>query len=279
MDTESVDAAEAEFEETAPVCNLCGGTEFKPFKDRPGERCVSCKSLIRHRIAFEVYGRSGMFASRRSPPYGLRVLHFAPEQKLHAKIRRGVGAGYFCADAVPEAYRWAQCLKLFLPGDLMMFPEGYFDFVIHNHVMEHIPGTYRDHIPAFCRILKPGGKLIFSTPGPDMNALTEEGGEHFATDAERKAKFGQYNHLKKFGRDLPEFLNGLEGGTFAWDSLTTADRAKLGARPGSNRFMIWEKSRDVAAEPAGVPATADAAGAAREISAHTEAGIRRLKPR
>ena len=107
--------------------------------------------------------------------------------------------------------------------------------------MEHLPGTFRDHFPEFLRILKPSGKMIFSVPGPDMSKPTVEGGEHMASDAERIAAFGQFNHLRRFGNDLPTFLKAHAGAQFSWDGLTSEERATLGANPGSNRFMIWTK--------------------------------------
>ena len=89
---------------------------------------------------------------------------------------------------------------------------------MHNHVLEHIPGTFRDHLPGFARILKPGGKMIFSVPGPRMQQMTEEGGEHLDAE-ERVARFGTPVHLKQFGRDLPDFLREMPGGSFEWDDF------------------------------------------------------------
>jgi SAM-dependent methyltransferase len=224
-----------------PSCNLCTAANFVPHMGRPGERCASCGSLRRHRIAFALYERFGMFSGRESPPYGMRVLHLAPEGLLHDHIRRHVGAGYMPADARPEVYTVAQCLRLFLPDDFKIFPSGYFDFAIHNHVLEHVPGTFRDHIPEFCRILKPGGYHVFSVPGPKMGMDTIEGGEHLGSDEERLRLFGQIDHFKQFGRDLPAFLAELPGGEFFWDPIADDERAALNIEPNSNRFLVWRK--------------------------------------
>jgi phosphoglycolate phosphatase len=208
---------------------------------REGEKCFKCGSLRRHRVAFEIYRRAGMFEDRFSPPYGTRVLHLAPEGPLHHRIRDAVGAGYMPADTRPEAYTSMQCLRLRLPGDFAFFPNGYFDFIIHNHVLEHIPGQFRDHLPEFARLLKPGGYHIFSIPGPKMSQDTEEGGEHLGSDDERLARFGQVDHYKIFGRDLPVFLSALPGGSFSWDDLSDDDRAAINVAPNSNRFLVWKK--------------------------------------
>lgn len=225
-----------------PRCNLCGGARFAPHRKQTTGRCAACGSKQRHRLAFAVYQRTGLLAAAASPPYGRRVLHLAPEPLLHDRIRDAVGAGYLPADARPEIYPHAQCLRLFLPRDFRVFPAEFFDFVIHNHVLEHIPGSFREHIAGFCRLLKPGGRLIFSVPGPWMQAITREGGEKLATGADRLKRFGQHDHLKRFGRDLPEFLESLEGGGFAWDPLTAEDRAEIGVEPGMARVMLWRKA-------------------------------------
>jgi SAM-dependent methyltransferase len=226
-------------EALVPRCNFCRATEFKDYAGRPADQCSGCRSLARHRVALEVYTRNELFTKR---PGGVRVLHFAPEACLHDKIGPVVESGYVCSDSRPEMYKKMQCLRLTLPDGLSIFPEGYFDYVIHNHVLEHIHGTFRDHIPPICRILKPGGMTIFSVPGPDPDAPTTiEGGEHLPDDAERVRTFGQADHVRRFGRDLLEFMESLPNGKFSRDDITVQDRAAISVKPGSNRFLIWTK--------------------------------------
>jgi hypothetical protein len=223
-------------------CNLCGATSFVTFKGREGEQCGKCGSLRRHRVAYEVYRRTGLLTNRASPPLGTRVLHLAPEGILYKRIASVIGTGYLAGDARPEAYRGIQCLKLILPQGFDLFPDNFFDYVIHNHVLEHIPGSYKEHVSAVTRILKPGGMHVFSIPGPGMKRETEEGGEHLSSDAERLEKFGQIDHVKVFGKDLPQYLDSLEGGHFSFDDLSIEDRAQLNVPPTSSRFLIWRKA-------------------------------------
>ena len=35
----------------------------------------------------------------------------------------------------------------------LVSPSGFFDLIIHNHVLEHLPGSYLDHINHFYRLL------------------------------------------------------------------------------------------------------------------------------
>jgi SAM-dependent methyltransferase len=157
------------------------------------------------------------------------------------------------ADAMPEVYEHARCLKILLPEGLDLFPDEYFDFVIHNHVLEHIPGSFREHMDGLCRVVARGGKLIFSVPGPKMSMLTIEGGEHLADDEARLARFGQINHLKLFGRDLPEYLASIPYGRFAFDDLSPEERARISVRQGSNRFLIWERTASSSSKRLAIP--------------------------
>lgn len=222
----------------APHCNICGSTAFESYRGRPAERCAQCGSKARHRIGLDVYERflfplAGRFA---------RVLHFAPEAFLHPVLLDKFGAGYLTADIAPQRYPHAQALRLALPEGIGIFPDGYFDAVLHNHVLEHVPGHFRDHIAGLMRIVKPGGLMIFSVPGPHGNPETIEGGEFFATDAERLEKFLQEDHFKLFGRDFISHLESLAGATLIADGVTDALRAQLAVRPGKAPFFILRKN-------------------------------------
>ncbi len=221
------------------VCNLCGSTEFQTYRDRPAEQCVSCGSKARHRVGWEVYRKHLLPLIAEKPE--VRVLHLAPEASLYAKLKPALGGGYITSDAAPERYPHAPCLKLFFPQDFDMFPDGYFDAILHNHVLEHIPGHYGDHLRAFTRLLTPGGKMIFSIPGPYRGQKTIEGGEHFETDAERLEKFLQEDHFKLIGDDLLETLDALPGGARVAEGIDDECRATMSVRPGKAPFFIWQR--------------------------------------
>lgn len=219
-------------------CNICGGAQFESYRGRPGERCATCGAKARHRIALDVYERL-LFPLASG---NARVLHFAPEAALHPILTAKFGAGYVTADAEPARYSHAMALKLRIPEGLEIFPDGYFDAIIHNHVLEHVPGHYRDHLCALLRLLRPGGLMIFSVPGPYMDRDTKEGGEHLASDAERLAQFLQEDHFKRFGRDFVAGLATLAGASLIGDGVTDARRAELGVRPSKSPFFILSKT-------------------------------------
>jgi len=225
-----------------PQCNICGNSTFLAFNGRAGEQCGQCYSLRRHRMAFALYTREGVLQNSDDPRAAKSVLHLAPESALSARVSAASGSGYVAADANPKAYG-IPCMKVNFPDDFKLFPDGQFDFILHNHVLEHIPGSFRDHVNEFCRMLKPGGCMIFSVPGPTTNRVTIEGGEHLSSDAERLAKFGQRDHLKLFGQDLAQYMASIPGGDFSLDGLSSNQRAQISIPPMSTRFLLWRRHR------------------------------------
>ncbi|MEZ5791159.1 MAG: class I SAM-dependent methyltransferase [Nitratireductor sp.] len=221
-------------------CNICGGTEFEAYRGRPNERCRQCGSKARHRIALEVYEKL-LFPLAGE---GAKLLHLAPEKFLHPVLKERFGAGYVTADASPERYPHAEPVKLFLPEGFSMFAAAEFDAIIHNHVLEHIPGHYKDHLAGFVNWLKPGGLMILSVPGPYMERQTEEGGEHLSSDAERLEKFLQEDHFKCFGADFVETLRNWPGGRLLPDGISDEQRAELSVRPGKAPFFVWQRDAE-----------------------------------
>ena len=222
-----------------PVCNICGSTDFQDYRKRPAEQCVDCGAKARHRVGWEVYQHHLLpLAEARSAP---RVLHLAPEKSLFELLASRLGGGYIPADAAPERYLHAACLKLYFPDGFEIFPDGYFDAILHNHVLEHIPGHYGDHLRAFTRLLAPGGKMIFSIPGPYLDRPTREGGEHLASDAERLEQFLQEDHYKMIGDDFFDVLDALPGGKRLEEGVSEERRAALSVRPGKAPFFIWQR--------------------------------------
>lgn len=55
------------------------------------------------------------------------------------------------------------------PGDRVTEPDGSFDWILSNSVLEHIPDL--DPVLAEVgRLLRPGGRLVFTVPGPNFHA-------------------------------------------------------------------------------------------------------------
>jgi phosphoglycolate phosphatase len=223
-----------------PACNICGGTEFREFRGRKNEQCTNCNSKARHRIGLHVY-ETHLFPLMAQRPTG-RVLHMAPEAALHGPLQRELGARYITSDPRPEKYPHAKCQPLYFPQDFQKFANGHFDAILHNHVLEHIPGHYGDHLLEFARLLSAGGRMIFSFPGPYKGMQTREGGEHLATDAERLEQFRQIDHFKMIGDDFHDTLQNLPNGKVIPDGVSNQLRATLGVRPNKAPFFIWQRN-------------------------------------
>jgi len=155
------------------------------------------------------------------------VLHFAPEHHLHRYLQEELGEGYVTADPSPERYAYTKALHLELPGGLEIFPQHYFDFTIHNHVWEHIPGSWKDHIEPFVRVLQVGGKMLFTFPYSPVSApdMTEEGGELLPSDEDRLARFGQKDHVRRFGKDFVQHMSEVDGISFRQDGISDREKA------------------------------------------------------
>jgi phosphoglycolate phosphatase len=191
------------------TCNICGGKRFETFGylPRPDALCSSCGSLERHRAMHHLLRERG----RLDP--GLkgreRCLQLAPERVTHDVLLTAYGSGYTASDLAPKRYQHAQCLRLQLPDDFQKIPDGYFNLIVHNHVLEHIPGPFREHIDAFARILAPDGVMAFTIPDQAIVggvAKSVEGGEQLPNDQDRLEAHGQEDHYKTFGLDLIDHL-------------------------------------------------------------------------
>jgi phosphoglycolate phosphatase len=190
------------------LCNICGSTDFKVFGDRPRDNalCIKCNSLERHRALNYFLKANGFLENRLGVS---RCLQLAPEEVTHEYLIKAYGSGFITADLFPQRYEHAQCLKLHLPEGFEIFPDGYFDLIVHNHVLEHIPGSFRSHIDEFHRLLAKDGVMAFTIPDYRITIGvkdTVEGGENLATDEDRLREHGLEDHYKSFGTDLIDYL-------------------------------------------------------------------------
>ncbi len=226
-----------------PYCPICGGTEFVEYNGRPMARCVSCGSFERHRVCFEAYLREGVFCD---DGITRRAIQFAPEQITYELLTGVPGLDYITADLDPERYPHAQPMQLRLPDGLDVFPDRHFDFVIHNHVWEHIPGAWKEHVEPFRRILAVGGKMIFTVPYSSLRApeKTVEGGELLPSDDDRLRVFGQADHVRRFGRDFLDHMAGVEKTDFRVDGLSDEDKRRIAglARDAPEVVFILERT-------------------------------------
>jgi len=168
---------------------------------RPNDTCPVCWSHARTRLIGAFLERV-VFAHRASTPN--TILHFAPEQQIAALIkRRGSHILYFPVDLHPERYRdQADVIR----ADINELPweANYFDLIICNHVLEHVPDD-RKALNELYRVMHPQGFGIFQVPFSTRLEKTIE--DPICSDPrERELRFGQKDHVRIYGRDYPDRL-------------------------------------------------------------------------
>jgi SAM-dependent methyltransferase len=180
-------------------CPVCGMhfREFLPF-ERNGEThrnvlCPKCNSIGSFRF-MEMFLRS---VEKFYEP-GRRVLHVAPERCFIEKFESVFGDGYVTADLS------SKLAKVQVNVEEMPFPDGYFDVVLCNHVLEHV-GDDRRAMREIARVLRPGGWAMLQVPIDKALERTYED-PSITSPAERMRHFGQSDHLRKHGRDYPDRL-------------------------------------------------------------------------
>lgn len=145
-------------------------------------------SLERHRL-FWLYlkNETGFFNEN------LKVLHFAPEQAFYKKFKKMENLEYTTTDLnSPIADVQADICDL-------PFSNNEFDFIICNHVLEHIPNDTKA-MEEIYRVLAPGGTAIMQVPYKSVLDFTYE--DDTITDPkERALVFGQYDHVRIYGMD------------------------------------------------------------------------------
>lgn len=153
-------------------------------------------SLERHRLFWLYLKNETSFFSDK-----LKVLHFAPEQAFYKKFRQMENLDYTTTDLnSPIADVKADICNL-------PFPENEFDFIICNHVLEHIPDDTKA-MEEIYRVLKSGGTAILQIPyKADLKDTFED---NSITDPKERAQiFGQYDHVRIYGMDYFEKLRSI----------------------------------------------------------------------
>ena len=125
------------------------------------------------------------------------ILHFAPEKVLSSYIAQQNPAMYLKADLFPTALDIMEINMLNIP-----YGENHFDFVIANHVLEHVHDLSKA-LSEIQRVLKIGGYAILQTPfSTQLHHTLEDDGIN--TNNLRLELYGQEDHVRLFGSDIFE---------------------------------------------------------------------------
>ncbi len=197
---------------TCPICGhsfrkmLPGGFDLPVIKEkhivgagrRDNDICPFCQSTDRDRLIYlYLKYELGFFEH----PYSL--LHIAPEPALYQVFNKAKNIDYHPATKYAEGFYYSSKVKT---ADLLdlHFEEFSFDWVMCNHVLEHIPDDRRALHEIF-RVLKPGGKALLQVPYSLQLEKTFEDSS-ITSEADRKKYFGQFDHVRIYGRDYTDRL-------------------------------------------------------------------------
>lgn len=173
--------------------------KFLPYgyeNQRENVLSPSTLSLERHRLLWlYLKNETDFFTAPK------RVLHFAPEQAFYKRFRKQKNLEYITTDLEsPLADVKADICNL-------PFKDNEFDVILCNHVLEHIPDDTKA-MQELYRVLKPDGMAILQIPQDLSREETFE--DHSITDKKERAKiFGQYDHVRIYGRNYFEKLRSV----------------------------------------------------------------------
>ena len=228
-------------------CNICG-FHAREFLSRghaypiiqelsiigAGKRkvdCPKCGSSDRDRLIFEY------FKNNFNPEQlvGKKLLHVAPEKALSRKLESEFQLAIVKIDLRTEGYLFVYD-KSVIQANVMNLPfeSDFFDFIICNHVLEHVENV-ATALTEIHRTLKSGGTSVTQVPMSVKIPQTIEGQKHWKAK-DRIKHLGQFDHLRLFGADFEEHLKTAKLFPTYWkmNNLQLKEKLKL----GNHEFVI-----------------------------------------
>jgi len=178
-------------------CPVCKGhfRKFLPYGNQgiDNRLCPKCLSLERHRLIWLFLNQKTEFF--KAP---LKVLHIAPEQPFLERFKSLKNLKYTTADLLSPIADVKMDIRE------MPFDDNSYDALICNHVLEHIDDELKATKEIY-RVLKPGGWAILQVP---LDTALDETFEDYSITSpkEREKHFGQYDHVRLYGKDYAQRL-------------------------------------------------------------------------
>ncbi len=171
---------------------------FFPYgynKQRKNALCPGTFSLERHRLLWLYLKKETDFFNSNN-----KILHFAPEQCFH-KFFKSFFKNYTTTDLNSPIVD--------IKADICNLPfnDNSFDYILCNHVLEHI---YDDEkaMKEIYRVLNKNGIAILQVP-IDINSNYTHEGRDIDNKQDRNKLFGQYDHLRIYGLDYFKKLKNI----------------------------------------------------------------------
>lgn len=171
-----------QYKGNAHQCNICNFklNRFVTLEDHD-LLCPSCGSRNRSRRLYKLLNESDKLKGS--------VLHFSPPRALSEQLKKLKTISYYSSDFENEFIADYHYDITAIATD-----SDFFDLIICYHVLEHIEADTKAMSELY-RVLKPNGICFIQTPFKqgiiyENNKLT--------TKAERKAAFGQEDHVRVY---------------------------------------------------------------------------------
>lgn len=180
------------------TCPVCEGN-FKYFfpygtvKRRDNVLCPKCLSLERHRLLWLFLKSKTDFFTKKA-----ELLHIAPEQCFYKIFKKQKNLKYLTADLV------SPLAEVKMDIHEMPFEDNRFDYVLCNHVLEHVNDSHKAMTEIY-RVLKPGGWAVMQVPLDTTRYETYEDWS-ITSEKDREIHFWQKDHVRLFGLDYPDRL-------------------------------------------------------------------------
>ena len=170
------------------------GKSFRKFlsygynKLRKNALSPSTLSLERHRLLWLYLTNETVLFERK-----VKLLHFAPEQAFYTRFKKLNNIQYDSIDINSPLAK--------IKADICDLPikDNTYDFILCNHVLEHVLDDNKAMSELY-RVLKKGGTGIFQVP-IDMNRKKTFQDDSITDKLERNKIFGQYDHVRVYGKD------------------------------------------------------------------------------
>jgi SAM-dependent methyltransferase len=167
---------------------------------------------------------------------GAKILHFAPEKNLIKIIQSTAPNEYILGDLYPTSL---EIKKINLQA--INYPNEYFDFVLANHVLEHVDND-SEALDEIYRVLRPGGYAILQTPFSNIlqSTFSDPG---INNEQARLHAYGQEDHQRLYGKNIFSTIQ-ISGLTSLVKShnqiLDLINSKKMGVNP-SEPFFLFKK--------------------------------------
>jgi SAM-dependent methyltransferase len=161
------------------------GSDVKQFG------CPRCGSHDRERHLILFFEKLGIFDKMVQAS----IIHFAPETNLSKRIEACLPEKYVKCDLYPTVSGIEKINIISIP-----YESKRFDFVIANHVLEHVIDDMTA-LSELHRVCKIGGLAILQTPY-SIKLLATLSDPGIDSDLSRLQIYGQEDHVRLYGSDI-----------------------------------------------------------------------------